>query len=155
MYNYPYFGLPNYMNYIRARNIPNMQGSPPPINQVASHNMQKSNSDFCENRTIPIRPGYIPKAHYNNGVYGFPKSEVHRNTYEYANMQSNNFNKKTLPPPPHIPKNNSTAPSPIIDIFGIQLYLDDILIICLIFFLFNEQSTDYFLLFTLALLLLT
>ncbi len=70
-------------------------------------------------------------------------------------MQSNNFNKKTLPPPPHIPKNNSTVPYPIIDIFGIQLYLDDILISCLIFFLFNEQSTDYFLLFTLALLLLT
>lgn len=45
--------------------------------------------------------------------------------------------------------------SPLFDIFGMQLYFDDILIICLIFFLFQEGVDDEWLYIALVLLLLS
>ena len=42
-----------------------------------------------------------------------------------------------------------------INIFGISLHVDDILILCLLFFLFSEKTDDYVLIFVLVLLLLT
>ena len=42
-----------------------------------------------------------------------------------------------------------------IDVFGIKLYFDDILLICLLFFLYNEDVHDYHLFITLILLLLS
>lgn len=45
--------------------------------------------------------------------------------------------------------------TPIFELFGIQLYFDDILLISLIFFLYNEGVQDQFLLITLILLLLS
>ena len=45
--------------------------------------------------------------------------------------------------------------SPIFEIFGISLYFDDILIICLLFFLFQEGVDDEWLYIALILLLLS
>ena len=44
---------------------------------------------------------------------------------------------------------------PIVEILGIQLYLDDIIILGLLFFLYKEDVHDEILFFTLVLLLLT
>ncbi len=41
------------------------------------------------------------------------------------------------------------------DIFGIRLYFDDILILCLLFFLYQEEVNDQFLFIALLLLLLS
>ena len=41
------------------------------------------------------------------------------------------------------------------DIFGIRLYFDDILILCLLFFLYQEEVNDQFLFMALLLLLLS
>ena len=41
------------------------------------------------------------------------------------------------------------------EIFGIRLYFDDILLICLLFFLYNEGVKDKLLFISLILLLLT
>lgn len=41
------------------------------------------------------------------------------------------------------------------DIFGIHLYFDDILILCLLFFLYQEEFNDQFLFIALLLLLLS
>jgi len=43
----------------------------------------------------------------------------------------------------------------LFEIFGIKLYFDDILLICLIFFLYNEGVQDQFLFIALILLLLS
>jgi len=43
----------------------------------------------------------------------------------------------------------------IFEIFGIKLYFDDILLICLIFFLYNEGVQDQYLFIALILLLLS
>ena len=45
--------------------------------------------------------------------------------------------------------------SPVLEIFGINLYFDDILLICLIFFLFQEGVDDQWLYISLILLLLS
>lgn len=42
-----------------------------------------------------------------------------------------------------------------IEIFGLRLYFDDILLICLIFFLYNEGVKDQYLFISLILLLLS
>lgn len=44
---------------------------------------------------------------------------------------------------------------PCFEIFGITLYFDDILLICLLFFLYNEGVNDQFLFISLILLLLS
>lgn len=50
------------------------------------------------------------------------------------------------------PKSNNDV---IFEIFGIKLYFDDILLICLIFFLYNEGVQDQYLFIALILLLLS
>ena len=50
---------------------------------------------------------------------------------------------------------NINKDEPIIDILGISLYLDDLIIIGLLFFLYQEGVKDETLFFTLILLLLT
>lgn len=50
---------------------------------------------------------------------------------------------------------NMNKDEPIIDILGISLYLDDLIIIGLLFFLYQEGVKDETLFFTLILLLLT
>lgn len=50
---------------------------------------------------------------------------------------------------------NRTDEKEVFEIFGIKLYFDDILLICLIFFLYNEGIQDQFLFIILILLLLT
>ena len=49
----------------------------------------------------------------------------------------------------------NTNDTPMFELFGIQLYQDDILLICLIFFLYNEGINDEFLFIALILLLLS
>lgn len=83
------------------------------------------------------------------------------NNYKYHNNTSfnhNNLNKE-------IPKKNleykekasvkSEASDTFFEIFGLKLYFDDILIICILFFLYNEKVHDEELFICLILLLLT
>ncbi len=50
---------------------------------------------------------------------------------------------------------NSLNDKPLFEILGIKLYFDDVLLICLIFFLYNEGVQDQYLFITLILLLLS
>jgi len=52
-------------------------------------------------------------------------------------------------------KSLSTPNQECFEIFGIKLYFDDLLLICLIFFLYNEGVKDQFLFIALILLLLS
>ena len=96
--------------------------------------------------------------------FGFPFPPHRR--YNYNNH--NNYNKNnelhsnnTLEKDKYLDKgtnesNNTYSNEPyLFDLFGIKLYFDDILIICLIFFLYNEGVKDEVLFFSLILLLLT
>lgn len=87
-----------------------------------------------------------------------------RNGY-YSQNENNNFNSNNREEKVKANKNENTddkcetrdksSNSPIFEIFGIKLFFDDILLICLIFFLYNEGVKDQSLFISLILLLLS
>lgn len=97
--------------------------------------------------------------------YGFSPS-YYRTNYNYYNPNKKNkdinretqYKKEKIYDEEKIYKTQNKPPyssTPIFELFGIQLYFDDILLISLIFFLYNEGVQDQFLLITLILLLLS
>ena len=52
-------------------------------------------------------------------------------------------------------KDEKSSKNEFLEIFGIKLYFDDLMIISLLFFLYSEGVNDYYLFITLILLLLT
>lgn len=67
------------------------------------------------------------------------KQDTHKNEFQYKEKK----------------EEESLKDSPLFQIFGINLYFDDILIICLIFFLYQEGVKDESLFIALILLLLS
>lgn len=101
---------------------------------------------------------------------GFPFSPYRRYNYNpyIVNNKSNNIktNNSTsackekyltenIPSKSDIPKDDINNDPYLFDLFGLKLYFDDILLVCLIFFLYNEGVKDDGLFFALILLLLT
>ena len=126
MANYPYFGFPHYFNYMNNCSKPASSPSPSFVRKPPSRDNFKT-------------------MHYTQT----PNQNINGITSQSLNNHKEDFN-----------TNCNTNPenkylNPIINIFGINLFFDDILIICLIFFLYNEKVTDYYLFFVLILLLLT
>lgn len=118
IYNYPYFGFPNYSKYIKQQNA----------------NYQKS----------IFNPQYN-KHHITQ--YNNYSTHSHNSLSSYKSAIKS---EKTT----NIPSiNNSDAP--LFNLFGIQLYFDDILLICILLFLYNEKIEDTYLLLALVLLLLS
>lgn len=113
MANYPFFGFPNYINFMN-NGVRSPSPSPP---------------NFTRERKVNI----------NNTR---PNLQKIASTTSNANQTNDK-------------RNLNSDDAPIINLFGINLYFDDILIICLIFFLYNEKVTDYYLFFVLILLLLS
>ena len=95
------------------------------------------------------------------------KQDNHQKNKQFHNlnkMQDNLYNHKEVKKLDKSTSNKSnifenlffnTNDTPMFELFGIQLYQDDILLICLIFFLYNEGIKDEFLFIALILLLLS
>lgn len=98
---------------------------------------------------------------YNNYQYRYPQNHNH-NTYNTSKAtDSFKFDRDTK-----MVKNNIMsekekasetfdASEAFFEIFGLKLYFDDILIICILFFLYTEKVQDQELFMCLILLLLT
>ncbi len=95
---------------------------------------------------------------YSRYGYRYPNSSMNHN-FEHANTK-----KKEVKTTIHKEKENTTKKddcfsdiedSPLFQIFGINLYFDDILLVCLIFFLYQEGVKDESLFMALILLLLS
>jgi len=69
---------------------------------------------------------------------------ITKNNCENKNQKTNDYCKDKL----------TSSESPLFNIFGINLYFDDILLICLILFLYDEGVDDEWLYIVLILLLL-
>ena len=83
------------------------------------------------------------KACENNKSYNV-KEKPQNNSFSKINSNNNSTN-----------CNNEDIENPMFEIFGIKLFFDDILIICLIFFLYKEEVKDQSLFVALILLLLS
>ena len=99
--------------------------------------------------------------------FRFPMSyNSYRNPYYYNNFQrvsdnntsylNNKNHQSTVESHPSVSSASTRSSSEqFFDIFGIRLYFDDILILCLLFFLYQEEVQDQFLFIALLLLLLS
>lgn len=128
IYNYPYFGMPNYMNYMsQTHNIP---------------------FNYASQINKPIH--HIPNK-YHESNYKTPVI----NTTQYRNNNKNNNNYSKNNTSPNINKDSKNEYAPLFNILGISIHFDDLLLICVIFFLYNEKIEDNYLLLSLVLLLLS
>ena len=97
--------------------------------------------------------------HTNNPSINQPPPKNFNYNYHKNNSQNQNFYMKQDPIEDHAKKEDAShlkkdTTSPLLNILGISLYFDDILLICLILFLSNEKINDNYLLLALILLLL-
>lgn len=138
--NYPYFGFPNYMNYMN-RNV-----YPTTLQVYSSRVRQQKNRQA------------LPSVDLNSYENSNRVSNINSNRISNSNPNTNsnrNANAIFSNPQNKDTKNSDNNYSPIFSILGINIYFDDILIICLLFFLYNEKVEDYYLYFALILLLLS
>ena len=92
---------------------------------------------------IPYYNGYSRYGYSYNNINGKTAKKEQKNEKENIYVKSNETKKE------------ESDDSPIFQIFGISLYFDDILLICLIFFLYEEGVKDDILFVILILLLLS
>lgn len=98
---------------------------------------------YRQNRYNPNMRYSINHPHvdsYNNTRQTIPQDTKNNNSQELTNESS---------------KTNSKTSNEFFEILGIKLYFDDILLICLLFFLYNEGVQDQYLFISLILLLLS
>ena len=91
-------------------------------------------------------PYYYPNTKYKPPVNSAPTSAFQKQNIQKKETKKETEQKRTP---------NKSSGEVLFEIFGIQLYFDDILLICLIFFLYNEGVKDEFLFISLILLLLS
>lgn len=137
IHNYPFFGFPNYLNRTQKNYYSN--------NSVT--------------QTPHINDYHSPQSLYinNYNTNNIPQVKSCRNNYynNYKNVTAYSSNKessfvKTQSKTSSVNNNESS----FLNLFGISLNFDDVLLICVILFLFYENTDDYYLLFALVLLLL-
>ncbi len=84
---------------------------------------------------------------YNNSIYN---NNFYKNVNYEDTQKKENFAKKTVP---------SNSPSDenavLFEAFGLKIYFDDVLIICILLFLYQEKIQDEYLFIALILLLLS
>lgn len=103
---------------------------------------------------------YYPKNHKDSGIFENSQvsdEHIEKNSQSFQNCQKN-------PEPVAISENERrcqgdsgplASEKPIFEIFGIKLYIDDILILCLLYFLYEENVKDDMLFMVLLLLLIS
>ena len=120
--------------------------------------------------SLPFYPNYYNSYYYNSYYYNKRKQqlnyELEQKKIENKNNKSQNDNNNTKRNTKTSTYNsfaninisallNSDLNTPIVEILGIKLYLDDLIIIGLLFFLYKEEVQDEILFGILLLLLLS
>lgn len=100
----------------------------------------------------------FPNPYYRNYNYYHNYNKQNINDYHTANARKSSkkeTSQQSIPPKETHEESRNNSEKPFLDLFGIKLYFDDILLISLIFFLYNEGVKDEGLFLALILLLLT
>ncbi len=139
MFHFPYFNIPYNNRYSRY-------GYRYPYYSYG--NVNNTNSNFS----------YLGHTSNSNLVHNKKNNVYDENTNNYNKNQENINNKGCNNTTNNLKNENTSTPnpdSPLFQLFGINLYFDDILLICLIWFLYNEGVKDEELFIALILLLLS
>ncbi len=131
MYNYPFFSFPRFRRYSSyGFNQSNVAPNPSLAqNSYHNHPIGSNNGNY-------IRKPFLSDYSSNSLQKSYPDNS------------SDSFNRDNF---------NASCKSKdeFFEIFGVKLYYDDILLICLIFFLYQEGVQDQYLFTALILLLLS
>ena len=111
----------------------------------------------------PFYPSFYPYPRYHSNIYR--KTNIPHSNSSYLDYKKEKKEKNSFPKNPSTTSNSnsqskkisesSDEEKPFFNLFGISLYFDDILLICLIFFLYQEGVKDQNLFPALILLLLS
>lgn len=115
-------------------------------------------------QAFPVQPTYTQK-HYSNQGTAQNSYKSHEkllaNNIESTNSDNSNIESSSLDSDSNNSNNNTSNKKnhpnteECLEIFGLKLYFDDILIICILFFLYTEGVQDEKLFICLILLLLS
>lgn len=138
MFHLPYFNMPYSNRYSRY-------GYRYPYYSYGNMNSSINSNNTSNLNTTSILHNANSIHNKKNGSYKYNAN----NTNNYVDTVDNkdSINNKN--------ENNSSNDSPLFQLFGINLYFDDILLICLIWFLYDEGVKDEELFIALILLLLS
>lgn len=133
-YRYPYYTYKSYNN-------------PYATNSYASNVQSMHNTSIGSNARI--NANRVNTANKSNTVNKNINHKMSNDSSNYNINKSNNYYNQNES------CSDETKDSPLFQLFGISLYFDDILLVCLIFFLYQEGVKDEGLFIALILLLLS
>lgn len=105
---------------------------------------------YSPNSYPPYR--FSPFAYRNYNYYRRNRINQDKKVENLQEKKETSFNEEN---PGNSSRDSESYSNPVFELFGIQLFFDDILLISLIFFLYNEGVQDQFLFIALVLLLLS
>lgn len=108
-----------------------------------------STNYYKNSKSFPHYPQQVSKK-FNKSLVNQPLEKTSQSHTQYKNNYTDLEKTKKIS---H--KSEKIEDKPLFEILGIELYFDDILLICLIFFLYNEGVQDQYLFIILILLLLS
>lgn len=146
MYSYPFFRFPrmggfgSYGGYYPYSHFANTKAMPKVQENINSSLYKDKSASSLERLKSPLQQeNRFPLYNKNSQI----EKNYSSSTSKFnANVESRK-------------KDNRQDEEILFEIFGLKLYYDDILLICLIFFLYQEGVQDQYLFFALVLLLLS
>ena len=158
---YPPFNMPFfYNNYMHPRNSSNVINSSVKNGSANFSKVKDLNSRANSNYKTSYQTQNQNASSYNqvqrqkaSENYYDSNLKVSENNYESRQKNSENYYGAKQEASENI--ENSEASEAFFEIFGLKLYFDDILIMCILFFLYTEKVHDDELFICLILLLLT
>lgn len=137
MASFPFFPYRNYYNYYPKHYNPNIS----PNKSVSMPNVQANS--YNRNKSLECKTGQdFQNIKTENNATHESKTKEKSSRYSFGPIS---FNSSSL----------SDTEEPILEVLGIKLYLDDLIILGLLFFLYQEGVKDENLFISLILLLLS
>lgn len=135
-YRYPYYTYKNYSNPYPNKSYDNVTKNMHNANIVNNNSLTFNDNKHKKNTSDTM---------FNYGANH--KKNHNSNSYDFNDKSDCNKKSESC--------SNNDEDSPLFQLFGINLYFDDILLVCLIFFLYQEGVKDEGLFISLILLLLS
>ena len=130
--------------YSPLKRYHNMQFSNSPHSQNYPHNQNYPQPNITSTYAVKSSEKNMKDKKIHKPNYTDITTDLHHKKNIIQSEQSESFRKAT-----------ETKDEALFEILGIKLYFDDILLLCLIFFLYTEGVQDQYLFITLILLLLS
>ena len=153
---YPFFGFPpyyrNYNNYRRRPSpatpvVPSAHASATHATHVPKNSSNSSLHNFDKFSSKSVQKPYTPSNFNSNSNFG--NSTSGNSTFGNLHFDENSASKE-----PEV-NNDVHFYDECFEILGLKLHFDDLLIMCILFFLYQEDVKDSYLYIALILLLLS